>query len=88
MKTKLKKAKYQKDTTWLKYRRFKIDGLGTQKIITLGDYHILIGYNENMSYIKFGENKCGLKITTTQSFLERIGKIKTIKIGKYYISKL
>jgi len=88
MKTKLKKARYPKDTTWLKYRRFKIDGYGTQKIITIGGYHIVIGTSDSTSYIKFGDNGCGINVTTKPRFSQRIGKRKSFKLGKYYISKL
>jgi hypothetical protein len=88
MKTKLKRARYPKDTTWLKYRRFKIDGYGTQKIITIGGYHIVIGTSDNTSYIKFGDNGCGINVTTKPRFSHRIGKRKSFKLGKYYISKL
>ncbi len=85
--TKLKKARYPKDTTWLKHKKYKIDGFGTQRIITIGNYHIVIGNSDNNSYIKFGE-KCGVNVTTNPKFSQRIGKKKSIKIGKYYISKV
>ena len=80
MKTKLKRARYPKDTTWLKYRRFKIDGYGTQKIITIGGYHIVIGTSDSTSYIKFGDNGCGINVTL--SFFNHSCDPNTIKIQK------
>ncbi len=85
--TKSKRAHYRKGITWLNHKKYKVDGIGTQRIITIGGYHIVVGNNDYNSYIKFGE-KCGINVTTRPRFSQRIGKIKSIKIGKYYISKL
>jgi hypothetical protein len=85
---KSKKAKYRKGTTWLRIRKFNIDGLGKQTIINLGGYQILIGSLENTRYIKFGDGKCGVTMTDKPSFSVRNKLKKSLKIGRYYISKL
>jgi hypothetical protein len=86
--TKLKRVRYPKGTTWLNHKKYKIDGFGTQRIITIGNYHIVIGNSDNTSYIKFGDKGCGINVTKNPRFSQRIGKKKSIKLGKYYISKL
>lgn len=85
---KSKRARYRKGTTWLQTKRFNVDGYGTQTIINLGSYHILIGLHENTKYVKFGDGKCGLIMTDKPSFSVRNKLKKSLKIGKYYISKL
>jgi hypothetical protein len=57
-------------------------------IINLGSFQILIGSFENTRYIRFGEGNCGINMTDKPSFSIRNKFKKSLKIGKYYISKL
>ena len=85
---KLKRARIRKGTTWFQTKRFNVDGLGKQTIIRIGGYYITIGSTPDTKYIRFGDTKCGVSMTSRPPFSVRNKYRKSIKVGKYYITKL
>jgi hypothetical protein len=72
----------------LQKKKYKIDGIGTQHIIKVLGYLILIGVSENDFYIKFGKKEYGVHVTKKPNFSVRNGFKKSLKLGKYYINKI
>jgi|LakMenEpi03Aug12_release.lakeMendotaPanAssembly.Ray.scaffolds.fasta_scaffold1245223_2 hypothetical protein len=71
----------------LKIKTYKIND-GKQYVIPFFKSFILIGRWPNLFYIRFGDTNKGFQVTSKPLFSIRNGYKKSIKLKRYYISKL
>jgi hypothetical protein len=71
----------------LKIKTYKIND-GKQYVIPFFKSFILIGRSPNLFYLRFGDTNKGFQITSKPIFSIRNGHKKSIKLKRYYISKL
>jgi hypothetical protein len=69
-------------------KTYKVHGVGTQHIIKVFGYPIVVNLGDYDIWFRFGKNKKGLSITSKPGFSLRNGCKKSLKIGKYYINKI
>jgi len=84
---KSRKVNSRKNTTLFQKKKYKIDGIGTQHYLKLLGFSIIIGVSDESFYIRF-DSGVGVSIDSKPKFSIRHGKVKSLKIGKYYITKL
>jgi len=73
---------------WLSKKTHYIGDDCSQTIIRIFKYPIIFNKSPFSYSIIFGSPGEGLTVTTNPLFLVRNGYKKSIKLGKYYISKL
>lgn len=69
-------------------KTYKIHGVGTQHIMKVFGYSIVTGIGDYDFWVRFGKNEKGFSITSKPWFSLRNGRKKSLKIGKYYITKI
>lgn len=73
---------------FLKKKTYKVHGLGTQHIIKVFGYPILVSVGDYDFWVRFGKNEKGFGLTSKPGFSLRNRYKKSLKIGKYYLSKI
>jgi hypothetical protein len=69
-------------------KTYKVHGVGTQHIIKVFGYPIVVSLGDYDIWFRFGKNEKGFSITSKPGFSLRNGRKKSLKIGKYYITKI
>lgn len=72
----------------LKIKKYKVGENSKQYVITFFKSFILIGRSPNLFYLRFGDSDMGFQVTSKPLFSIRNGHNKSIKLKRYYISKL
>jgi len=73
---------------FLQKKTYKVHGLGVQHVIKVFGYPIVISVGDYDFWVRFGKNEKGFGITSKPSFSLRNDYKKSLKIGKYYITKI
>jgi hypothetical protein len=69
-------------------KTYRIGKDSKQTVLRIMGRPILFGVSEYQWYVRFGNPGFGFNVTTNPEFSVKNNLKKSIKIGKYYISKL
>lgn len=73
---------------FLQRKTYKVHGLGVQHIIKVFGYPIVISIGDYDFWVRFGKSEKGFTLTSKPGFSLRNRRKKSLKIGKYYITKI